>query len=285
MKRTMIVMFALAMLLAWTGSAMAQFHYLDETAERNCHPTDREAWFNGSDATTNLLAVFPYFAAVEDGFWSGMAVINKDEAYTIQPNTLCVVAYDGRNGAAKRIGSPVYPRNMFVTLVDQVGTEEVWENRVYVGLYAKNKAKLVAEGVNYAGFGMMGNGAEGQGYFTKPLGDTDGGTLEFDYVTEGAPWWRGLAIVNKSDQRQYVKITVFQGDTSASTVVEIERGEIWTGLVDDIDGVDATKRAFIVVEEVLNRDGDVKGAKDDALMGFAMFGNGNEALGYLPDAQ
>lgn len=298
MKRTAIVVFALTMLLAWSVTAMSlpapdEFYYLDQNAERYCHPTDRELWFDQGQAEPNRIAVFPYFAAVEDGFWSGMALVNKSEDYTIQPNTLCIVAYDGRDGAVKRVSGPVYPRNMFVTLVDELGADEVWENRVYVGVYARNadalkKAEALGNQAEnaiekFAGFAMMGNGAEGQGYFVN---NRKSWQLEFNYVTEGSPWWRGLAIVNVTDESEFVKISVFQGDTATSEVVEIRRGEIWTGLVDDMEGVDAGKRAFIVAEEVANRDGDAKapGARNNALMGFAMFGNGNEALGYLPDA-
>lgn len=316
MKRTMIVMFALALLLAWGGSAMAQQteSALSKAAFKNCLDAAGDEYFADADAALrNQVLVYPYFVSDTD-FWSGMAIINKTavaDGLNIAAKRLCVaVVGDDGTTAATWVNQNIYAGTMYVSLVDALGDDDVWSGRLALGVFAKNADNNLRNSLE--GFGMIGNGTEGQGYFAysqtgaNALGAANGDDIakfigiaegQLNYLPQGdGDWWRGVAMFNNHpDDDAWVIMNVVHQDgsgaTNAGENLEIESGKMAAGTLDNlVDGVKASERArvgFCQTDDEEDDDctADAVGANEAGLLGFTMFGNTKEAMGYLPLAQ
>jgi hypothetical protein len=272
--------------LAWGGTAMAQtnFEALDKAAEE----CDDDVTYEGP------VALFPYFADESTGFVGGFAVINTDEETTIPANELCFVGVDADGDVlAKKHASAIYPSNMATMAVSGLGTG--WDAQLYMGLYAKNKEAAVLQKVE--GFGMIGDGTQGQGYFAVETIDNDGDVqaadeqLLFNYFP-GDGWARGLAVVNTTNTDVVVEFVAYEeGGNQETVTAELDAGAMLSTTADTLF-VDDDGEALLnpntrvrIVATAYEDDDLTAGEEVAALYGFAMFGDGSMAQGYLAPGQ
>jgi hypothetical protein len=345
MKRGVFLFFALVMLVAWAGFALAQqqeSYLLENFVEDECGDSGED--FLPANGGQQVL-LFPYLTNA-DGWWGGFALLNTgavEGQNNIEAKTLCLVGVDeDGNGAGKLLSSNLYAGQMYVDLVSRIDEDDVWQGRVFMGVYAQNGAPDAVKNENgdeiLKGFAMLGDGSQGVGYFALNMADdnvqnligngpgvqppaqvgeaksvNDLGkpmlvansvgyaTLRFDYLAissrgssgaigtdaadVGGAWWSGLSLFNNSDADAYAHIQVIQEDgKSVDAVVEVPEGQMVSGMLEDlVPDLDPTKRARVVVDAY---DGDDPEEDNEvkALFGFTMFGDGNQGMGYLGNA-
>jgi len=255
MTRKLFVGTLLALVMTWGGTAMGQI-------ADQCELT--------GDAQQIL--TFPYFAGTlsTDGWWGGLAIINTTGT-AIPASDLCVVGVTGAEQTGVNLPAELGGNSMYVNLVEGLN-ESFGTPQTALSVFSNNdNAK------NLRGFGMVGDGTQGQGYLALQ-GDNAGGLnkIEFPYVpgTDNGTWWRGMAIFNNAGEAQMLTFNVYYADGTTEEdpiTKEIAKDAMTVALLDDIlpEGA-ADKRSRIVVE------GD-KGK----IFGFAMFGNGQEAQGLV----
>lgn len=285
MKRTMVVMFALALLVGFSGSAMATGpapgnNALLKAAKDNCKIGSTPMFASESLASDNQLLVMPYATAADpDDFRTGIALINKGQLDqdNILANSLCLVGVkkDG-TAVSKLFGSRIVSGAIVTEVVDLIGDN--WNNDMIIGVYQNQNA-----GVNdkLNGFYIIGDGTQAQGAFalTGNVNGTD--EVMFDYVP-GAPFAGGVAIFNNNanvDAKLVVDVTYSDGTTlelSGADRITVERGRMILNTFENmIDGFDTSKAAQIKFTNNASGDGT-----DKSLFAFTFFGDGAQAYGY-----
>jgi hypothetical protein len=275
MKRTMVVMFLLALLLAWGGTAMAEPDVMEDNVGELCG----EEYDVGEGGT--YLGMWPYFPAQSSNWWNGVVIGNTSDTDTIAEDTLCFVGVDadGESYGAE-YGQRIYPQHVKAFLKETIDTdEEGWENSLYLGVYASNAADDVED--VFFGFGMLGSkndaGVVGGNFVDRLVQEAE--ELAFNYMP-GNKWASAIVVINATeDDVDDAVVTVVQdGNVETFDELEIGAGEmavltptILNALAEDTVW-DESKTAYITV------------ASDDAaLYGWAQFGNGKGTVGYLPE--
>jgi hypothetical protein len=263
-------------LLVWSGLAMANGNNFLNDAAKEC---DEDGDY------TQLISVFPYFPAEADGFVSGMALMNKHDEQTIFIDDLCFVSVDSQSkiSTAKNTQA-IFPRNIKAYPVAELpGFTKTWAERMYLAIYAHKNASKAADADFLRSFGMIGDGQQAQGYFAVTNGAFE--KLEFDYMP-GDAWTRGFALINTSNTDVVVEFVAYEADGNPEEIsYELDAGEMLATSPDVLfvekgeSLLDPAKRVLIVATAY--ETDDLK-TKVDCLYGFAMFGDGIQAQGYLP---
>jgi hypothetical protein len=285
MKRTMVVMFLLALLLAWGGTAMAQgeAETLHAAAFANCVDADGdEVFLDADNAGANLVGIWPYFPKKASNWWNGIVVGNTDAEDTIAKNDLCLVGVTAEGtGVAAWYNQPIYPQHSKAFLKESISTDEEWEESVYMGVYSKNEAAI-----NAFGFGLLGSkndaGAAGAEFVDgNAITEAAADSLYFAYLP-GGKWWSAIVLVNMAADDAEVTVEIVHSD---GTVKEVDELELKSGnmlaltpavlneLADDDDDPtkwDETKTAYVKVTST-----------QPNLAGWAQFGNGKASVGYV----
>jgi hypothetical protein len=283
MKRTMVVMFLLALLLAWGGTAMAQgvAVSLDAAAVEKCLDADEAEIFGAGEAAGNLIGIWPYYPKKASNWWNGIVVGNTSDTDTIAKNDLCFVGVTAEGeGVAALYAQPIYPQHAKALLKEDISSAEEWEESVYMGVYSQN-----ADAINAFGFGLLGSkndaGAAGAEFVDGNAITGAADSLYFAYLP-GGKWWSAIVLVNMAEDDADVTVEIVHSD---GTVKEVDELELKAGnmlaltpavlneLADDEDDPtkwDETKTAYVKVTST-----------EPNLAGWAQFGNGKASVGYV----
>jgi hypothetical protein len=298
MKRTMLVLFLMALFLAWGGSAVAQPNYMYGAAAEKCD--DGDMFTDSGDAANNRIAFWPYFPSSESNWWNGVVMANRSDEETILKDTLCIVGVtaDG-DKVAVIYDQPIYPQNMTSFLKEDLSGDE-WKESLYIGVFAKNKDGNGNPGENLYGFGLLGSksggGAVG-GMFTdttwnityQQVGDNPENSddeLFFGYLP-GNPWWSAVVLSNTGYEDVTFTVTVVHADGTEKVVedVAIDAGETLVltptklnEIADDDD--DPVKWEAGQTVNIAITDGESPSGWGE-IMGWAQFGNGKGSVGYF----
>lgn len=270
MTRKLVTGLALALVLTWGSSAMAQI-------ADGCNLT----------GTVEPVLTFPYFAGQDERgtgkenpneWWSGMAIINTTGT-PIPAADLCVVGVTNAVPTGINLPRDLGANSMFVDILENI------DERFAVPWTALTVFSNNAHAQNLRGFGMVGDSVQGQGYLAL-RGDHVRGAkeLEIPYVPETElddeqkpkpnAWWKGLAVFNNDAQAQDITFTAYyeDGTTDAWTKQALRANGMIVGLpgTDDFfPDYTVTKRARIVITSQGN------------IFAFAMFGDGSQAQGLV----
>lgn len=218
---------------------------------------------NFSGETRHLLT-FPYLTDNDEGWWGGMAIINTSGT-AIPNDSICLVAIDEAKGVITVVNDEEVdlslPGNGMTVELSRV----IQDGRLAVGVFTNSN--VTTEQVR--GFGMIGDGTQGQGYLALQGDLVEGSTyLELPYVPEaGTGWWRGLALFNNSGAQVTANFEVHFEDGTEGTLPAktLAADELDVSLLPD----DWTQRAQIVIRAT------------GKIMGFAMFGDNAQAQGLV----
>lgn len=262
--------------LAGTGAAVDFGTVMDDVAEEKC-------WEDTDHEFGDALLMFPYLPATGD-WWGGISLVNLDPAENIPANALCFVGVNANgDGFVKVHAYPLYARNMLSLLKEDIDPDnDKWKDALYLGVYRRKSgygptAKLRA-------FAMMGDTSQAHGAFFLPK-DTDNRPAEsvrMNYFP-GEGWWSGIAVVNTSEDKAELKLTVIQNGIATETEkLSISGKKMLIMTPEQINAQaretvwDPAARAFL---EITKADG----ADDLAIYATALFGNGDEAAGYFAE--
>jgi hypothetical protein len=286
MKQVRVVMFLVALVLPWSGAAMAQDATSLHTAATNkCLNADEDPIFKtGNTAKASLLGFWPYFPKKDSNWWNGIVVGNTSETDTIGKDELCLVGVtaDGEE-VASWYSQPIYPQHSKAFLKESISSSEEWEESVYMGVYAKNandKPEAFAFGLLGSKTGAGAAGAEFVPEDVNTITDNAADSLYFAYMP-GGKWWSAIVLVNFFPDDAEVDVEIVHSDGTVKEVKEVKVGKgsmlaltpaVLNELADDEDDPtkwDESKTAYV----------SVTGAA--GLAGWAQFGNGKSSVGYV----
>lgn len=223
MKRSMIVMFALGLLIAWSSMAMANDTALVRAAANHCPD-----W--GVTTDTNIIAehqaiAIPYLPDATAGRWGGFAITNTNNQNPVRPGEICIVGVKNNGATVGQIYNRQIPAHGIAVFtlegLTQPGSD--WEDRnLMVGVFVRNSADPEPLRDALRGFFLLGDGrmAQGDAAYDRSnsrFEDRTGiRTSTFNYTPgDEFGWWRAFSVFNNGraeDQDQYVAVKVFQNN-------------------------------------------------------------------------